>query len=58
MSSAVQALRERFLQAQATDVANRLSEQNAVEVVRRLVEGGLLSVVFTLDGKVRKNLKC
>ena len=49
----VRKLQEALASVQATRSAHRLSEQNCVEVVRKLVELGQLNVLFTLDGKVR-----
>lgn len=40
-----------FQRLQASSTAHRLSERNCVELVSRLVERGLLEIVYTLDGK-------
>ena len=36
---------------QSSSTAHKLSERNCVEVVSKLVEMGLLEVIYTLDGK-------
>ena len=46
----------RLLQAdlqrvQSSSTAHKLSERNCVEIVSKLIEMGLLEVVYTLDGK-------
>ena len=40
-----------FQRLQATTTAHRLSERNCVELVTRLVEQGLVEVIYTQDGK-------
>ena len=40
-----------FQRLQASSTAHKLSERNCVELVAKLVERGLLEVVYTLDGK-------
>ena len=40
-----------FQRLQDSISAHELSERNCVEVVTRLIETGLIEVVYTLDGK-------
>ena len=53
---AIRKLQEALAQAQAASSVHRLSEQNCVEVVRKLVELGKLHVLYTLDGKVQAHV--
>lgn len=47
----VQKLANEFQRLQATASANRLSERNCIELVSRLVDGGQIDVLYTLDGR-------
>ena len=38
-------------EVQASSTSHKLSERNCIEVVSKLVEMGLVSVLYTLDGK-------
>jgi len=49
----IRRLQEALATVQAASTTHRLSEQNCVEIVRKLTTQGLLNVIFTLDGKVR-----
>ena len=47
----IQQLAADFRRIQETESAHKLSERNCIEVVNRLIEMGLVEVVYTLDGK-------
>ncbi len=47
----VQQLAAEFQKLQASTGAQKLSERNCVEVVNKLVEMGLLDILYTVDGK-------
>lgn len=40
-----------FRRVQESTSAHKLSERNCIEVVTRLIETGLIQLVYTLDGK-------
>ena len=49
--SEIRRLQAAFEQVQASSTTHKLSERNCVEIVNKLIEMGLVSVIFTLDGK-------
>ena len=47
----IRQLAEDFRRVQEASGAHKLSERNCIEVVSRLLDAGLIQVVYTLDGK-------
>jgi len=50
-SNSIEALRKQLQQVQLGKVNKSLSERNCIELVSKLVERGLVNVIYTQDGR-------
>ena len=47
----VLALQKDFARTQLSSTVHRLAERNVIEVVSKLIQMGLLEVIYTIDGR-------